>query len=213
MSGAERVLGRRAALRARTQDEILDAAAELVTERGIDELNLTDLAERAGFGNAASLYRYFSNKQEILSALAARGLERLGEYMRDVPEDLPPDEQLVEICMAYLEYTRLHPGERRLLLMTAASIASDFRAARLPADFVRRIFALAEAAGRSGVFNVRDRGDLFAILHAFWALAHGMAEYDGVYDPAERELLRSRHRAVFRACVAGFGGDWRGTAD
>ena len=47
--GADAPGGRRAALRARTRDEILDAAAELVTERGVDELNLNELAVRAGF--------------------------------------------------------------------------------------------------------------------------------------------------------------------
>lgn len=201
--------GRRAVLRERTRDEILDAATELVTERGVDALNLADVAARAGFGNAASLYRYFSGKQEILSALAARGLERLGEYMRVVPEDLPPDEQIIEMCLAYLDYARANPGERRLLLTTAASIAADFRAAQLPDEFVARMFRLGEAARVSGALTVRDEGDIFTILHVGWALAHGMAEYDTLYEDPEREVLRSRHRAVFRAYVAGFRTDWR----
>lgn len=201
--------GRRAALHARTRDEILDAAADLVTERGADGFSLSELATRAGFGNAASLYRYFAGKQEIFSALAARGLERLGEYMRVVPEDVPPSEQIVELCLAYLDYTRAHPGERRLLLTTAASIAADFRATPLPDEFVNRMFRLTRAASADGTLTVRDEGDVFAILHAGWALAHGMAEYDSLYEDPEREILRSRQRAVFTAFVAGFRGDWR----
>jgi hypothetical protein len=35
-----------------------------------------------------------------------------------------------------------------------------------------------------------------------------MAEYDTLYEDPEREVLRSRHRAVFRAYVAGFRSDW-----
>lgn len=200
---------RRAAVHARTRDEILDAAAELVVERSIDELNLSELATRAGFSNPASLYRYFASKQEIVSALATRGLERLGQHMRVVPADLPPAEQLVELCLAYIDYARAHPGERRLLLTTAASIRDDFRAARLPDEFVRRMFGLAQAARESGTLAARDDEDLFTILHVLWAVAHGMAEYDGLYEGDEREALRSRHRAVFAACIAGFGGDWR----
>lgn len=210
MSGGETTGGRRAALHARTRDEILDAAAELVTEHGVEALNLNELATRAGFGNAASLYRYFSGKQEIVGALAVRGLERLGEHLRSVPEDLPPEEQIVEICLAYLEYARLHPGERRLLLTTAGSIAPDYRAASLPDEIVGRMFRLGEAARVSGTLHVRDEDDVFAILHAGWALAHGMAEYDSLYEDPERELLRSRHRAVFTAYVAGFRCDWTG---
>lgn len=200
--------GRRAALHARTRDEILDAAAALVTEGGVDALNLGELATRAGFGNAASLYRYFAGKQEIVSALAARDLARLGEYLRRVPEDLPLEEQIIEICLAYLDYARQHPGARALLLTTASSIAPDFRAAALPAEVVGRMFRLGEAARVAGAINVRDEDDIFAVLHAGWALAHGMAEYDKMYEDPERQVLRSRHRAVFRAYVAGFRSDW-----
>jgi AcrR family transcriptional regulator len=202
--------GRRAAVRARTRDEILDAAAELVREHGVDALNLQELAAQAGFGNAASLYRYFDGKQQIVGALAARGLERLGEYMHRVPEDLPPDDQIVEICLAYLDYARQNPGERRVLLTAVGGKAPDFRVAALPDEFVRRMLRLGETAGRSGALNVKDEGDIFAVLHAGWALAHGMAEYDALYDDPEREVLRSRHRDIFRAYVAGFRSDWRG---
>jgi len=127
-----------------------------------------------------------------------------------VPEDLPPEEQIVEICLAYLEYAREHPAERRLLLAAAGSKAPDFRAAALPDEFVRRMFRLGQTARESGALNVRDEDDIFAVLHAGWALAHGMAEYDTLYEDPEREVLRSRHRAVFKAYVAGFRSDWTG---
>ncbi len=203
-------MSRREEQHARTRDEILGAAAELVRERGVDELNLNELAERAGFGNAASLYRYFDGKQDIVGALAARGLERLGEYMRRVPEDLPPEEQIIEICLAYLEYARENPGERRVLIAAVGSKTPDFRVAALPDEFVTRMLRLGETAGASGALNVPDEGDIFAVLHAGWALAHGMAEYDALYEDPEREVLRSRQRGIFRAYVAGFRSDWHG---
>ncbi len=202
--------GRRAVRHARTRDEILEAASDLVDERGVDALNLQEVATRAGFGNAASLYRYFESKQDIVGALASRGLARLGDYMRRVPEDLPPEEQIIEICMTYLEYARENPGERRLLLTAAGGVAPDFRAAALPDEFVRRMFRLGATARESGALDIRDEDDIFVVLHALWALAHGMAEYDALYEEPERGLLRGRHRDVFRACVAGFRGDWRG---
>ena len=123
-------LDRRSERHARTRDEILDAAAELVTERGVTDLNLSELAARSGFGNAASLYRYFAGKEEILTALTHRGLQRLGAHMRSVPDDLEPTDQLVELCLAYLDYAREHPGERRLLLAASAGITPADRAAR-----------------------------------------------------------------------------------
>jgi AcrR family transcriptional regulator len=204
-----------------TRNEILDAAAELVTEQGAEALNLSALATRAGFSNAASLYRYFSSKKELMGALMRRGLERLEEHLRDVPADLPPEEQVVEFCLAYVDYARTHPGERALLLTTTAVIAPEDRAASLPEAFVRRVFGLIagvmasgeDAAGQvagmealsAGIGDLRrtlqeagrpgagsqaggapDVGDVFAMLHAVWALAQGMAEYDRLYTGPER---------------------------
>jgi AcrR family transcriptional regulator len=200
--------GRRAVRHTRTRAEILDAAAELITEQGAEAFNLTDLATRAGFSNAASLYRYFSSKKEIMGALMRRGLERLEEHLRGVPADLPPDEQLVEFCLAYVDYARAHPGERALLLTTTAVIAPEDRAASLPEEFVDRVFGLIAAVIESGGDAAPDEGDVFAMLHAVWALAQGMAEYDRLYTGPEREVLRSRHRLVFRAYVEGSKRTW-----
>ncbi len=199
---------RRAVRHAQTCDEILDAAAELVTENGVDGLNLNELASRAGFGSAPSLYRYFAGKEAIVAALAQRGLTRLGAHMSRVPGDLPPDEQLIELCLAYLDYARANPGERRLLLTTAAAIAPTDRAAILPDQFVKRMFGLVQDAVKEGTLVARDEDDIFAILHAGWALAQGWAEYDSLYEDPEREVLKTRQRAVFRAYVEGFRRDW-----
>ncbi len=142
--------GRRAVRHSRTRSEILDAAAELITEQGAEALNLSELATRAGFSNAASLYRYFSSKKELMGALMRRGLERLEDHLRDVPADLPPEEQLVEFCLAYVDYARSHPGERALLLTTTAVIAPEDRAASLPEEFVNRVFGLIATVIESG---------------------------------------------------------------
>jgi AcrR family transcriptional regulator len=201
-------LDRRAVRHAQTRDEILDAAAALLTERGVGAFNLNELAARAGFGNAASLYRYFAGKDAIVAALAQRGLRLLGGHLAQVPDDLPPAEQLIELCLAYVDYARANPGERRLLLTAAAAMAPADRAAILPDQFVNRMFGLIRRAVADGAVAARDEGDVFAILHALWALAQGWAEYDTLYDDPEREMLKSRQRAVFRAYVAGFGSDW-----
>lgn len=236
---------RRAVRHTQTRNEILDAAAELVTEQGVEALNLSELATRAGFSNAASLYRYFSSKKELMAALMRRGLERLEEHLQDVPAELPPEEQVVELCLAYVDYARAHPGERALLLTTTAVVAPEDRGASLPQAFVERVFGLIAAvmagsvAGRgkaphwaalSMTVGGPDRrlpeagrrdleraeaggpevGDVFAMLHAVWALAQGMAEYDRLYTGPEREVLRSRHREVFRAYVEGSKLVWAG---
>ncbi len=52
-------------------DEILAAAAELLTENGGDAIRMSDIAARAGI-TKGTIYLYFANKAEIMRVLAER---------------------------------------------------------------------------------------------------------------------------------------------
>jgi AcrR family transcriptional regulator len=68
----------------RRVEGILDAAARLVVERGVDALTTRDIAEAAG-APVASLYQYFADKEDVLLALAQRDMD---EMDTQVAEDL-----------------------------------------------------------------------------------------------------------------------------
>jgi AcrR family transcriptional regulator len=68
----------------RRVEGILDAAARIVVERGVDDLTTRDIAEAAGVP-VASLYQYFNDKEDVLLALAQRDME---EMDAQVAEDL-----------------------------------------------------------------------------------------------------------------------------
>jgi AcrR family transcriptional regulator len=55
---------------------LLDAAARLVVDRGVDSLTTRDIAEAAGVP-VASLYQYFNDKEDVLLALAQRDMEEM----------------------------------------------------------------------------------------------------------------------------------------
>jgi AcrR family transcriptional regulator len=55
---------------------VLDAAGRLVLELGVDALTTRDVAEGAGVP-VASLYQYFSGKEDILLALAQRDMAEM----------------------------------------------------------------------------------------------------------------------------------------
>ena len=58
----------------RTYEGILDAAAELLVELGLERISTNLIAERAGI-TVPALYRYFPNKYSVLNALGGRLLE------------------------------------------------------------------------------------------------------------------------------------------
>jgi AcrR family transcriptional regulator len=57
---------------------LLDAAAELIDDHGIDSLTTSDVATRSG-SSVGVVYRYFPNIQSLLRALAARNMARYTE--------------------------------------------------------------------------------------------------------------------------------------
>jgi AcrR family transcriptional regulator len=68
----------------RRVEDILDAAARLVVEHGVDALTTRDLAAGAEVP-VASLYQYFADKEDVLVALAQRDM---GEMDTQVAADL-----------------------------------------------------------------------------------------------------------------------------
>src|SRR6478735_5747847 len=60
----------------RRVEEILDAAARLVVERGVEALSTRDIAQAAGVP-VASLYQYFADKEDVLLALAQRDMDEM----------------------------------------------------------------------------------------------------------------------------------------
>jgi len=78
---------RRVPQQSRSRDRvvrILDAAAALVCEEGVEALSTRAIAERAEIP-VASLYQYFADKEEILLALVERDIEEMdAQIARDL---------------------------------------------------------------------------------------------------------------------------------
>src|SRR6478609_1742121 len=60
----------------RRVEGLLDAAARIVVERGVDALTTRDIADAAG-APVASLYQYFNDKEDVLLALAQRDMDEM----------------------------------------------------------------------------------------------------------------------------------------
>ncbi|HET7690118.1 MAG TPA: TetR/AcrR family transcriptional regulator [Nocardioidaceae bacterium] len=80
---------RRVPQQSRSRDRvvrILDAAASLVCEEGVEGLSTRGIAERAEIP-VASLYQYFADKDEILLALVERDIEEMdAQVAADIAE-------------------------------------------------------------------------------------------------------------------------------
>src|SRR5262245_8808788 len=91
----------------KVREAILQAALDLVTERGPQALSLRKVAQRVDY-SPAGLYEYFGSKEEIAVALVNEGFRRMSKYLKQIPEDLPAPEHVIRLGMAYLEFARSH---------------------------------------------------------------------------------------------------------
>lgn len=95
-------------------DRILDAAGELVAERGYSELTTSLIGRRARVP-PGTLYEFFSDRRAVVQAAAARNLERFGARVQAAitehrPEDLRAAARLM--LGIYVEMSRADPGFR-----------------------------------------------------------------------------------------------------
>lgn len=74
-------------------DTILDATARVLIERGYAKTNTNVVAELAGI-SVGSLYRYYPNKNALITALQERHLAKMLGIFSDITANVPPDGSL-----------------------------------------------------------------------------------------------------------------------
>lgn len=106
---------------------ILDAAETVFTEMGYDEATTNHIAAKAGI-SPGSLYQFFSNKEEIVQALAARYTEELQGVYDSVfsieAASLPLSQWLDQIFDRLVAFHLAHPAF--LLLFSQGASLSQF---------------------------------------------------------------------------------------
>lgn len=88
---------------------VIDAAAALADEIGLEQVTLARLAERLGV-RAPTLYHYMPGHAGLQRELALRGLRDLNEAMGDAAMGRAGAEALRAVAQAYRSYVKAHPG-------------------------------------------------------------------------------------------------------
>ncbi|KOG80590.1 MULTISPECIES: TetR/AcrR family transcriptional regulator [Streptomyces] len=185
----------------------LRAARELLEEDGSAALSLRAVARRAGV-SATAPYRHYSDREALVSAVAAEGYRELAEHLaRAHPVPSTPDE-LAAVAVAYVRFALEHPALFRAMFAEPCDPTSEERVAATEAisAYVRTIVG----AAFPGV-------DAEALSTTVWALVHGLAflHLDGKLDSSSPETVAaqvtSAVHALFGAAPA-LSGTARGAA-
>jgi len=192
----------------RTHQAILEAARQLINEKGSDGLSMRAIAERIEYSPAA-IYEYFGSKEEIIGALCEQGHRRMTEYMVRVPTELPFTEYFLRIGLAYLEFAVQNP-DFFLLMFTTATIGdlplgtvADWQQAEAE-DTATSFSILVGAIERGvaeGIFHVQPGLGIMEMAFAAWATVHGIA----MLRVTHLKLLQADFEMMARQTLAAFG--------
>lgn len=190
---------RRERQRAEQRAQLLKAAHKLIHAHGYDGLTIRKLATAAGYA-PMSVYSYFSDKHEILVALAERQFEELAQdLVRDAPDD--PVEALRHGLNAYVAFGLDYPNEYRTIFMSTEFEKDEQEFVELEGrnPALRVLMERVAAAVEAG----RLHGDVHAIATMLWTVAHGAISLLITHPHYPFGDSRTYARRVFETALAG----------
>lgn len=114
--------------RSRSEEALLDAAAQLVAERGVDRASLNAIGDRAGLSRGLPTH-HFGTKDALVARLAQRAQERIAQFMTERSAEQYQSPSGLEVVYttvdAYLElFQHPTPEVRALLVMWGSTFPS-----------------------------------------------------------------------------------------
>lgn len=163
-----------------------------------EQFSLRGVAREAGV-SAPALYRHFTDRDALESALAAEGLQDL---LTDLTAGRKPPEtaaDLGELAVVYVDFALRRPALFRVMFGNACDEGNDQRA-----EAAEQIHLLLQVA-MARVFPAAEypAADPVALADAGWAFAHGMAclYMDGKLTAASDAEIAAHVRGCFAALL------------
>jgi AcrR family transcriptional regulator len=117
-------VGRRERKSAETRERIFRAAIELFATRGLSNVTIEQITERADVGKG-TFFNYFSNKEEVLQFFAASQVERLKEALATGEIHGEPRERVLQIVHVLSTHPSLTQDLARAHLMAYLHLGTE----------------------------------------------------------------------------------------
>jgi len=184
------------------QERILQAALEVVAEKGCHEASIDEIAERAGIAKG-TIYLYFRSKDSLLSALFRRGIEKMGAAIKEkVDREASPEAQVTALIREHATETYRHIGFVKVLMSQSDLVAFPkesrdelMSAYREYFAYVKEVLARGQKEGSFASFDVAIMARAIggSINHAIFA----------VEDPAESPELDTIIETLTKLILSG----------
>jgi AcrR family transcriptional regulator len=181
---------------------LLDAALQLVAERGRPDFTLREVARQAGVSHNAP-YNHFADKADLVAALTVEGFQKLEVVLRSAyaQSEGTPFERILALSGAYLRFALDQRAAYSLLFRPELRQSShngeecDEAVKRASTAAFQVLLDGLAAAQQAG--EIRTDRSVELLVLAMWSTMHGMTALLSDYLPIEQvdHLLRE-HKAV-----------------
>jgi AcrR family transcriptional regulator len=172
------------------KEALIDAALELIAQKGPAGFTFAEAARWAGVSPAAP-YRHFRDRDELMADVARRGFEQFEAVLARAWDGGRPDPFTAfdRVGKAYLQFARSEPAYYSA--MFEAGIPPEASPELREAG--ERAFAVLRSATERLVSTMpaQDRPPVLMMALHIWALSHGIASLFGRGDAARRALPMS----------------------
>ena len=97
------------------KQKIVDAAIQLIEEKGYHNFSMHELAKRLNI-KTASLYKHVENLDEVLSEVGAFSIHALNEAEYSAISDMKGDAAIFAIANSYYRFAKEHPELYRVVM-------------------------------------------------------------------------------------------------
>lgn len=154
---------------------LIDAALELIEQRGPTGFTLSEAAKQAGVTPAA-VYRHFDGREDLIAEAARQGYIVFADLMEYAYEKGQPSALAAfsAIGRAYLAFARKYPGHYIAMFESGISVN---RTPELAAVAARASGVLEKAASDLSQHIPQEKRPPAAMFSAhIWAISHGVVE-------------------------------------
>jgi AcrR family transcriptional regulator len=169
------------------REALIDAALNLIAQKGPAGFTFADAARSAGVSSAAP-YRHFRDRDALMADVAQRGFELFEAHLERAWNDGRPDpfKAFEAVGRAYLDFARTQPAYYSAMFEAGVALDSDV-GLRQASD---RAFAVLRRAAEalSARAPVGQRPPALMMSLHIWALSHGIASLFARGDAGRRAL-------------------------
>jgi AcrR family transcriptional regulator len=169
---------------------ILNAAAELAEEKGLENVSFLQVAEKLGV-KSPSLYNHLSGLQELSLGIAKLAIGRLEDAIRNAAVGRSKDDAFMAIALAYRKFSKENPELYKAILRFPAYNDSSIQEAGH--IVVRILYQVMESYHYSKEETIHFVRGFRSALHGFVSL-----EEVGFFQGAEADVDESFEQLVSR---------------